>query len=1010
MMEGPRVGGLVSQHQVLAASASPTATPPKVRCDECGASFSRREHLQRHMRSHTNERPYTCSQCGNAFSRMDVLAKHAESHNQKNAVTPRVSKAFPRACFECATIRIRCSRGEPCQRCGDRGLKCTYPTARKRKASKASSGEEDTRDMSTGFVSGEAQRRNEPINAAVSMDHEATGTEPPATSPKALSSLGTSNSHRVSGWGLEDDAEVTLQPPSPSRIPVEPPGGSALGALGNSQMAQNMDWFSLNWLSPNGATVLGGFDHTNPAVDSSYQTQGIYDLFNFPLAPGLGPGEPWAWPASAPNVDRTLPPLDPSPVSGQIAEGQIHNSNPRIRDVVDGTDTSSASRGTPATLYVDGGASRAPFKGLAAQRGINIDDEESVEGSDIDPLSVTGQCAKGGLSWEAVGNILSGVKNSVSLEQLRGGCFPTSQQLQAFFRLYFRYFHPSFPFLRPDSGYYDDESRWPLALAICAVGAQYCTKTDSTLTRHFMTEVLHQYNCNVNDQAPLHGWYPSCVEGSTSDDTVERQLCVIQALLLDLICHFYAAIQPSVQHTSTSHFKVVQMCRDMGLLKKSCPKMELPVSPDIASSVNTWALQQSCIRTGYMVWLLDSILSIENESETLLSLGDIQCDLPCRESVWRQPSAAAIARGGANTLGFLDAMEMLYIEKKLPKGLDEFGTIIMVHAIIQRTKAVVKQYQTGLASWIPSASSQKRAPSRRVEETWPPCLPILSRWRNSACDCLDVLHWNANSISARDGGWETFTIFHLHFSRLVLLAPLGPLRVLACPGTTGRSASVRHALAIQEARQKILNWAINDQYKARLAVIHAGALFWHVRRYSINSFVEPIGIYLATLVLWGYSMASQSNNQIGLTQNEGVNHPLAHTEDSYDRSDPSPNPTSSIRSTAESSPLSGIDEDPEVVQFYVDRPCDDEIVQAYVRHGRRMTARLSHVGELCHIDAPQRVIIQGQRILEARQRANKQRSSRGDASSPLSSGVPVTWGITEHYLKILRDFLQAECT
>lgn len=344
-------------------------------------------------------------------------------------------------------------------------------------------------------------------------------------------------------------------------------------------------------------------------------------------------------------------------------------------------------------------------------------------------------------------------------------------------------------------------------------------------------------------------------------------------------------------------------------------------------------------------------------------------------------------------------MEMLYIEKKLPKGLDEFGTIIMVHVIIQRTKAVVKQYQTGLASWVPSASSQKRAPSRRVEETWPPCLPILSRWRNSACDCLDVLHWNANSISARDGGWEPFTIFHLHLSRLILLTPCTPLRSVVA----GSDHMVQTASG-ERARSQILRWAREDQYKARLAVIHAGALLWHVRRYSINSPVEPFGIYMATLVLWGYSMASTTGDQ-NIAPQEASNNAAAPASQSASGPSPASAPSnqSAMRS---SSPLSGLDEDPEEMQFYVDRPCDDEIVQAYVRYGSKMTGRLSHVGDICHEDAPRKILAEGKRILEARQRTGKHHA--GSGSSPSGTGGPLAWGITAHYLKVLQNFSQKD--
>lgn len=43
------------------------------RCDYCGSSFGRQEHLTRHKRSHTREKPFNCTKCGKSFSRLFVL-------------------------------------------------------------------------------------------------------------------------------------------------------------------------------------------------------------------------------------------------------------------------------------------------------------------------------------------------------------------------------------------------------------------------------------------------------------------------------------------------------------------------------------------------------------------------------------------------------------------------------------------------------------------------------------------------------------------------------------------------------------------------------------------------------------------------------------------------------------------------------------------------------------------------------------------------------------------------
>ncbi|KAL4761304.1 sexual development transcription factor SteA [Aspergillus foveolatus] len=56
----------------------------------CGRLFKRLEHLKRHVRTHTQERPYPCPYCNKAFSRSDNLAQHRRIHEAQQDGQPLV--------------------------------------------------------------------------------------------------------------------------------------------------------------------------------------------------------------------------------------------------------------------------------------------------------------------------------------------------------------------------------------------------------------------------------------------------------------------------------------------------------------------------------------------------------------------------------------------------------------------------------------------------------------------------------------------------------------------------------------------------------------------------------------------------------------------------------------------------------------------------------------------------------------------------------------------------------
>lgn len=276
-----------------------------------------------------------------------------------------------------------------------------------------------------------------------------------------------------------------------------------------------------------------------------------------------------------------------------------------------------------------------------------------------------------------------------------------------------------------------------------------------------------------------------------------------------------------------------------------------------------------------------------------------------------------------------EVVQILYVEKRLQSSMGEFSRILCIHALFRRTWEVEAYFKQPLTLWSPVAEKQDIKSTETSSPVWLPGIQTYSRWRNSACDCLDILHWHANSVIGAASGMEHPTVLHLHLARVVLLTPFAQIVQLAHLMT--EQSEPKSDLEIVETRNHVRRWAMEDQHKARLAMIHAGVLFWHVRRYSTDAFYEPSSVFLATLALWAYGTFAQ--NTSGAT---GDSHSPQVDEDAE-----SPFPTS----------------------MALDRPADDELVQLFVKRGSLMRANITGVGNLCSAKGPGRVLIEGRKLL-----------------------------------------------
>lgn len=523
--------------------------------------------------------------------------------------------------------------------------------------------------------------------------------------------------------------------------------------------------------------------------------------------------------------------------------------------------------------------------------------------------------------------------------------FPPKPALEGLLSHYFTNFDQTMPFTHLPT-FRAETTNEVLLLAMMALGSCFLDEEEAEIFTLSMHELLRRYLLLRTEQK---FWRP------------ETPQILAQIHLLHAIGAGYTLSGPLRASASRSLYAASKYCHD------TWTRQRFEESPDTCSDsvVNKWTLwikNEELTRIGFCIWLLDCMWAFQFHQPPHLTLDDVtpRC-LPCSERIWSAKDAhewtRLVAGGSTETATMREALQNLYIDKRLLPNLGEFSRILLIHGLFHRTWEVRKTVTQSLSSLEPSTQKQASSEMQPKTPIWPPSVPLFNRWRNSACDCLDILHWSANSTIGLATGMEHPTVLHLHFARIVLLAPMDDIMLYAHYLIRSSKDSVRLLRPVsfaeaEEHRRLIQRWALQDQYKARLAAIHAGTVFWHVRLYAINGFYEPPAVAFAALVLWALSAFSdkrvRSRGRLGLR--EGIS-----------SSDSSPPPD-----------LCDI--------ILIDRPTDDELVQQFVRQGDNMHANMTGVGDLFGPKGPRKVLAEGQKLLVTL------RSWRG---------------ITEHWLGVL---------
>ncbi|KAI0164434.1 hypothetical protein GGR52DRAFT_123362 [Hypoxylon sp. FL1284] len=638
-------------------------------CPYCGTKFTRKEHLERHLTSHTGIKPYTCPGCYVDFGRRDLLSRHINMHHhQPDAPDDAPAGARPSldwqqriACESCALAKTGCDKKLPCTRCVQKGLDCKERRARRankmanRKAQAAARTRQSSLDYSSDYSHvltprDTTQRPLPDFNPLPSPVPEQARAPMPTSAAmetaNLLSLLSPKNGHRrnaVTGSQFQPNGVMRQRPATP--LQLEP--NDLL------DMSLNMGLPSSSYLD-NDSSYVAGTTFANPTfldwqntIDLGPNNASIHQDSTVPSAFTDGSQATPATGFSGATPNSSSSKLARS--TGSVPISPPHGEGPttlmaELEQVVLSEDAWPLARCNPlispnacpktAIVHLEW-LKKSRYETTWAKLADTLSnvDWDATDMASVIPMQPHSRdmllAMAQGFLHKALDIHRSGVQSPISPNASKVVVLPPANILEYFLRSYVRNLSSFYSLVMANTVDPNDmlaNNRASSTLLVLLMIAQGAAAVPTAEAQALSTSLIE--TCRI-----------SLFDVIEKDIEMSADPTVLRCALLFLLLGAWSGDKWLMDIAMGQRGMYLSMLRHAGMLVPQPPMIPTSSSGDAPDNWQPWRQRESQNRIVYNFIMVDQELSLFHDTATMLSPTELCCPLPGPDLLWRAANA-----------------------------------------------------------------------------------------------------------------------------------------------------------------------------------------------------------------------------------------------------------------------------------------------------------------------------------------------------------------------------------